>query len=455
MAFDHAPLTEPELGPAVWKVVQPGAPAPLQGMVARGLAPLGPRDLIVALYQLWVTNAPKLADQSAKTIAGLPPNILLAGLRDPTVPPGALDFAGRKLPRHVEALEVIVRHPLVDDETLVAVSRVCPESICDLLAENQERWLRCPAIVESLYQNPHCRMSVAQRMLELAVRQGLELKLPNIEEIKQAIFAGNEQEGAEGEASPGEDAEGDEQFRRAAQRVIEGQSQVIERMVQAGAGQDVDLDTVREEPGGALAGLEAILDQAPTDELSLPLAAEGVAEGTAEGAAEGAATGAAKGARSAPGSASAAAGKADEPAKDEAEIRGDRLIRISKLKPMKKMRLALLGNAFERAILIRDSNKAVCLSAIKSPKVKENEVVAYCANRSLSHEVIRYIANRRDWTKLYAVKLNLVLNPKTPMASAMTLLNHLHAHDVKKVAHSRNIPSALATAAKRRMAKRR
>ncbi|MCA9705411.1 MAG: hypothetical protein KDK70_06165 [Myxococcales bacterium] len=421
MAYEHAPLTEPELGPAAWKVVQPGAPAPLQAMVARGLAPLGPRDLVVALYQLWVTNVPQLAEQAAKTITGLPPNILLAGLRDPTTPAGALDFAGRKLPRNADALEVIVRHPQVHDETLVALSRVCPEGICDLLADNQSRWLRCPAIVESLYQNPNCRMSVAQRMMELAVREGLDLKLPNIEEIKQAIFASEEE--------PPQEAD-DEQFRRIAQRVIEGQSQVIDRMVAAGPAQEVDLETVREE-AGALAGLDAALEQAPADDLSLPLPGEEAGEAAAE-------------APPAPGEAPV-----------NPEVRGDRITQISKLQPMKKIRLALIGNAFERAVLIRDSNKAVCLSVIKSPKVKENEVVAYSANRSLSHEVIRYIANRRDWTKLYAVKLNLVLNPKTPMASAMTLLSHLHAHDVKKVAHSRNIPSALATAAKRRMDKRR
>ena len=121
---------------------------------------------------------------------------------------------------------------------------------------------------------------------------------------------------------------------------------------------------------------------------------------------------------------------------------------------MKKIRLAIMGNAFERAILIRDTNKAVCLSAIKSPKIRESEVVTYAANRSLAHDVVRYIANRREWTKLYAVKLNLVLNPKTPMSSAMGLLTHLHAHDVRKVAHSRNIPSALAIAARRRMDQR-
>jgi hypothetical protein len=81
--------------------------------------------------------------------------------------------------------------------------------------------------------------------------------------------------------------------------------------------------------------------------------------------------------------------------------------------------------------------------------------VAYCANRSLAHDVIRYISGRREWTKLYSVKLNLVLNPKTPMSTAMGLLNHLHAHDVRKVSHSRNIPSALATAARRRMDQRK
>jgi len=420
MAFAHEPLTEPELGPAVWKVVKPGAPEPLQGMAARGLAPLGARDMLVALYQLWVTNVPTLSELAAKTVAGLPPKVLGAALSDPTVPPGALDFAGRKLPRNVEALEAIVRHPRVDDETLVALARVCPEPVCDQLADNQERWLRRPAIVESLYQNPHCRMSVAQRMLELAVRQGLDLALPNIEEIKQAISAGGPAEAESDEAS-------DEQFRRAAQRVIEGQAGVVARLVEAEAGEEVDLGEEEDDPE-ALVGLEEALQGAAPEDLSLPVDAAAPAPAPAPDAA-------------APS--------------DAAEVKGDRVTQISKLMPMKKIRLALIGNVFERAVLIRDSNKAVCLSAIKSPKVKENEVVAYCANRSLSHDVIRYIASRRDWTKLYSVKLNLVLNPKTPMASAMTLLNHLHAHDVKKVAHSRNIPSALATAAKRRMAKRR
>jgi hypothetical protein len=63
---------------------------------------------------------------------------------------------------------------------------------------------------------------------------------------------------------------------------------------------------------------------------------------------------------------------------------------------------------------------------------------------------VTYISNNRDWTKLYRVKLNLVMNPKTPMSRAMHLLGHLHPSDIRKVATSKNVPSALATAAKRR-----
>lgn len=407
MAFQHQPLTEAELGPGAWKVVRPDAPAPLQGMVARGLAPLPPRDLVVALYQLWVTNVPDLAEQAGKTVEGLPAPMLSGALGDPALPPGVLDFLVRKLPRKVEVLEAVLRHPLVDDETLVGMSRICPEAICDQLAENQSRWLRCPAIVEALYQNPNCRMSVAQRMLELAVRQGLELKLPNIEEIKQAIASKADSDLEEGE-------EDDQEFRQIAQRVIEVQEQAIAAVHDAAPEDELDETALGEE------------GEVSPEEL------EGIDEALAEATKE----------EEAP---------ADQPTK----VKGDRVSQISKLSPMKKIRLALMGNAFERGVLIRDANKAVCMSAIKSPRVKENEVVNYCANRSLSHDVVRYIATRRDWTKLYAVKLNLVLNPKTPMASAMTFLAHLHAHDVRKVAHSRNIPSALAVAAKRRMAKRR
>src|SRR5690606_9358690 len=94
---------------------------------------------------------------------------------------------GRKLARNEAALAKIVRHPKVDDETLIGIARVCPESVCDILADNETRWLARPAIVTSLDNNRHCRMSVAHRMIELAEREGVDLELPAMEEIRQVI----------------------------------------------------------------------------------------------------------------------------------------------------------------------------------------------------------------------------------------------------------------------------
>jgi hypothetical protein len=418
VAFAHRPLEAEEAGAGAWKVVGPDAPAPLRGMVARGLAPLPPRDLLVALYQIWVTNDPDHATIAAKTVEGLPPPVLRGALDDPSLPAGVLDFLGRRLPRNADTLDRVVRHRAVHDETLAGLARVCPEAVCDTLADNQERWMRHPAIVEALYQNPNCRMSVVHRMLELAVRENIELHLPNMDEIRAAL--------GESVADP----ERDDVFRKATSAAVaDNHARVVEKFQSAASDDMLDLDTVVGEAPGEI-DLEGLFGATATDALSLPF------DENDEGATDGV-------------QAAAAA------AADEATGNQGRFFMVSKLRPMEKIRLALLGTNFERFVLIRDSNKAVCMSAIKSPKVNENEVVAYAANRTLARDVIAYIARRREWTKLYSIQLNLVLNPKTPMALAMGFLGRLHAHDIKRVAFSKNIPSALATAARRKMEQRK
>lgn len=421
MAYDHQPLTQQEMGAGPWKMVGPDAPPPMRQMVAGGMAPLPPRDLLIALYHLWVDDPAGLGDQAAKTLLGLPPGLLDGALSEPGLPPGVLDFVARRMARKEAVLEKVVRHPLVHDETLAAVARACPEGICDILSENQQRWLSFPTIVEALYQNPNCRMSVAQRMIELAIRQGVDLRLPNIDEIKAALG-----DGAAPTATPAED----DAFRSAlGNEVLAQHDRYVDTLEKSGVGEDVSPEEIRETPS-AYDGLDldALLGGGPSDSLSLPMDGAGTDEPKPEPAADVA---------------------------EEEEAKGDRLSQISLMPIMQKMRLAVLGNSFERSVLVRDSNKQVALSAIKSPRVKENEAVAYAANRALSHEVIRHIAARKEWMKLYQLKLNLVLNPKTPLSSAMSLLNHLHPHDIRKVSRSRNIPAALSKAAKRKEQQRR
>jgi len=76
-------------------------------------------------------------------------------------------------------------------------------------------------------------------------------------------------------------------------------------------------------------------------------------------------------------------------------------------------------------------------------------VAKFSANRGLSDDVIRVIANNKEWTRLYTVKHNLVQNPKCPLATSMRLLPFLHDKDLKNLAKSKGIPSALSAQAKK------
>lgn len=130
------------------------------------------------------------------------------------------------------------------------------------------------------------------------------------------------------------------------------------------------------------------------------------------------------------------------------------IIDFTKLKLYEKIRLATLGNAYCRQTLLRDSNRMVALAAIRSPQITDGEVVKAAGNRSLSEDVIRYIANRKELVKQYAVKLALVGNAKCPLGIALRLLPTLHGEDIKQLARSKNVPGALSLAARRLAAAR-
>jgi hypothetical protein len=124
-------------------------------------------------------------------------------------------------------------------------------------------------------------------------------------------------------------------------------------------------------------------------------------------------------------------------------------IKFDELKIFEKIRLATIGNAYCRQVLIRDSNRLVSMSVIRSPSISDMEVVAAASNRAVCDDVIRYIANSREFTKDYAVKQALVNNPKCPLASSLRLLSFLRPDDLRAISRSRNIPGALSAAAKK------
>jgi hypothetical protein len=155
-----------------------------------------------------------------------------------------------------------------------------------------------------------------------------------------------------------------------------------------------------------------------------------------------------------------AEGEADESVDEQRlqtvkKVVEEKQIPISEMSVPAKIRLATLGNGFARATLIRDPIKLVSIAAIKSPAVTDLEAAAYARNQSLAEEVIRYIATRREWTKMYGVKVSLCRNPKTPIAEATKLLPFLREKDLVFLSKSKGVPSALVAQCRKLLMQRR
>jgi hypothetical protein len=139
---------------------------------------------------------------------------------------------------------------------------------------------------------------------------------------------------------------------------------------------------------------------------------------------------------------------------DEVAEEVKKQVPLNEMKISEKIRVATLGNAFARAVLIRDPIKIVALAAIKSPGVSEIEAARYASASSLDAEVIRFIAGRRDWVRLYGIKLSLSKNPKTSISESAKLLPHLRPKDLEKVSKSKGVPAATVAMARKLIAQR-
>jgi len=129
--------------------------------------------------------------------------------------------------------------------------------------------------------------------------------------------------------------------------------------------------------------------------------------------------------------------------------------KISKLSIAKKIEWAnKKGNKEVRTILLRDPNKLVQLAVVQSPRISEGEIAKVANTRTAPGEVLQYIYNNRQLTKNYTIKVNLVNNPKVPVAVAMRFLSLLRQSELKGVSKNRNISPALQTQARKILEKK-
>lgn len=363
---------------AAQKLLDPKSPVPLRQMAAKGIAPgLKPHEAlaVIVLLSEAIHDDAALADAARTTLDKLPPQ-LISGALTPLLDPAVADVLARRYARDAATMEKLINLPQLAPRSVIAAAALASEAVAELIAVNEERLLAHPVIIEKLYMNRATRMSTADRILELAVRNKVELLgIPAFAEASAAIM---------NELIPEPTAEptfDDVLFQEA-------------EALASALGDDpeaVDPLAVDEELGEEV-----------VKEKFLPIHAK-----------------------------------------------------LAEMSVSQRIRRAMLGSATERSLLVRDRNRLVAVAAIKSPLIQENEVARIASSRNVNDDVLRVIAQNREWMGKHVIKLQLVMNPRTPFIYVSKLLPHLFDHELKALAKSKNVPGNVSTAARQQLLRRK
>ena len=108
-----------------------------------------------------------------------------------------------------------------------------------------------------------------------------------------------------------------------------------------------------------------------------------------------------------------------------------------------KIKVAMLGNLEVRKMLIKDPRKQIVMAVLGNARITDKEVAAIAGDPASSLDAISYIASNKSLSKSYQVKLALVNNPKTPMKTALMLLETIRMNDLKNIAKSRSVSNVI------------
>lgn len=124
---------------------------------------------------------------------------------------------------------------------------------------------------------------------------------------------------------------------------------------------------------------------------------------------------------------------------------------ISKMNLPQKVKLAMFGNSIVRGLLIRDMNKLIQNCVLKNPKLQQGEIEDFAKNTNVAENVLRSIGGSSTWMKSYKCKLNLVMNPKTPIDLSLRWIKFITPDHLKLISLSKSIPQVIQVMAKKRL----
>jgi hypothetical protein len=157
-------------------------------MAAKGVLPgLKPGDIVTVVALLASHADAAVASSARSTLEKLPPPIL-AGALTADLPGSVIEKLVEARPGEPDIVLAVLRMPRVTTAALESMAARATEQVGEIIATNEELMLAHPTVIEKLYMNKAVRMSTADRLIELAVRNNIELAIPAFKEAAAAIM---------------------------------------------------------------------------------------------------------------------------------------------------------------------------------------------------------------------------------------------------------------------------
>ena len=380
--------------PLVKAIVAGKAPQQARMMAARGLLPLPQADLLEALVALRASDNAEIAGAANSTLESQDEGELLEIARTSETAPAVLGYLATRTSAGREIQEAVTLNHGTPDEAIALLAAATTDgSLLELIAINQQRLIRAPSIIDAVINNP-ARTPEAERRARETRREFFE-KERGAQQIAGELRARGQTAAAEFFESAESLAE-DESFAPEDAWLIAQHIEVSD--------EDIDDSWL------ALERIEQLLEE--SFEQRAANAERIIADARLES--------------------------------DEISPERISLIRRIMLMTVKdRIKLGMKGDRETRAILIRDSNKVVAMAVMNNPRITDHEVENIAAMRTVSEEVLRKIGQTRAWARNYPIILNLARNPRTPIATAVTLLTRIHNRDLQGISQNRNVSEAV------------
>ncbi|MFN2510970.1 MAG: hypothetical protein ABR568_05935 [Pyrinomonadaceae bacterium] len=386
--------TTTSTNPIVQAIVSGSAPQPARLAAASGLLPLPQADLLEVLVALRESDDAEIAEAAASTLAAQEKADLLNAAQAPDTSPAVLGFLGTSTSNH-EVHEAVIQNSNTPDAAIARIAGIVADgSLLDLIAINQQRLVRMPAIIDAILGNP-------ARSVE-AERRARETKKEFFEKERGARQIADELR-AQGKSAAAEFFESAELGTATGELSLED-AWVIAQHIEVS---DADLD-------------DSWLPMERYEELMPETAGEHAA--AVQRVIE------------------------SERLESGSEVKPERIALIKQLMNMNardRVKLARKGDREARSILIRDSNRIVAAAVINNPRITDHEVENIASMRTVSHEVLRLISLNRGWARSYTIIHHLCRNPRTPIPTAISILPRIRTKDLQHISLNRNVSEAV------------